>query len=193
MLTQQLASGDNLGKLSGQLGADSGATSQAVGAALPMLLGALASNTNKSGGADSLNRALDKHDGSVMDNLGSFLDAPDTKDGDGILGHVLGGKRQAMESGVSGASGLDASMVSKLLPMLAPVVMGALGQQRRKQSLDAAGVAGLLGNERQEMEKANPAFGMIGKLLDQDGDGSMVDDVAGMVGKGLLGGLFKKR
>ncbi len=192
MLTQQLTGGDNLGQLSRQLGADSGATQQAVGAALPMLLGALAKNSSRADGAEALNRALDKHDGAVLDDLGGFLNSPNIDDGNGILGHVLGNKRQAVEAGVSKASGLNTSMVTKLLPMLAPVVMGALGRQRRTQNMDAGGLAGMLGGERQAIEQSNPAFGMLGKLLDQDGDGNIADDIANM-GKGLLGGLFGKR
>ncbi len=83
-------------------------------------------------------------------------------------------------------------MVTKLLPMLAPVVMGALGRQKRQRGLDAGGLASMLGAERSDMERANPAAGMLGKLLDQDGDGSAVDDIA-RLGKGLLGGLFGGR
>jgi hypothetical protein len=192
MLTQQLGTDQSVGKLSGQLGADSGATRNAVGAALPVILGALARNTKQQDGAAALDRALSKHDGSVLDNLDNFLDAPDTNDGNGILRHVLGNKRGNVEAGVSKVSGMDAAMVTKLLPMLAPVVIGALGRQKRQQGLDAGGLAAMLGTERQSMERSNPAAGMLGKLLDQDGDGAVLDDVA-KIGKGLLGGLFGRR
>ncbi len=193
MLMQQLGSGEQVGQLSKNLGTDTRATQQAVGAAIPVLLGALARNSGQQQGAEALNRALDKHDGTVLDNLGTYLQAPDVKDGEGILRHALGERRQAVEAGVSKASSLDPSMITKLLPMLAPVVMGALGRQRRQQNLDAGGLASMLGGERQQMEQANPAFGMLGKLLDQDGDGSIADDIAGKLGKGLLGGLFGGR
>ncbi len=192
MLTQQLGSDQRVGKLSGQIGADQAAAKNAVGAALPVLLGALARNSSQSQGADALDRALSKHDGGVLDNLDGFLEKPDVTDGNGILGHLLGAKRNAVESGIGKASGLDASMVTKLLPMLAPVVMGALGRQKRQQNLNAGNLASLLGAEQQTMERSNPAMGMLGKMLDRDGDGSIADDIAGM-GKGLLGGLFKRR
>jgi hypothetical protein len=164
MLAQQLGSDQRLSKLGGRLGADAGATKTAVGAALPVLLGALARNSAQPQGADGLDRALGKHDGSVLDDLDGFLDRPDVDDGDGILGHVLGPKRNAVEAGVGRASGLDPSMV----------------------------LAGLLGTEQQRMERSNPAMGMLGSLLDQDDDGNVMDDIANM-GKGLLGGLFGGR
>ena len=192
MLTQQLGSDQRLGKLSGQIGADQAATKNAVGAALPVLLGALARNSSQPQGAEALDRALSKHDGAILNNLDGFLDKPDVTDGNGILGHLLGAKRNAVESGIGKASGLDPAMITKLLPMLAPVVLGAVGQQKRQQGLNAGSLASLLGAEQQTVERSNPAMGMLGKLLDQDGDGSIVDDIAGM-GKGLLGGLFGRK
>jgi hypothetical protein len=193
MITQQLSDDRRVNQLSGQLGADQATTKDALGAALPLLMGALARNSGNQSGAESLNRALDKHDGGILDNLDGFLEAPDVDDGNGILRHMLGNRRANVEAGVSKASGLDLSMVTKLLPMLAPVVLGALGRQKRQNNLNAEGLASMLGTERQQMEQANPAMGMLQGLLDQDGDGQIVDDILGKVGKGLLGGLFGGR
>ena len=53
-----------------QLGADTQTTSNAIGMALPMLLGGLAKNASNPQGASSLNSALSAHDGSILDNLG---------------------------------------------------------------------------------------------------------------------------
>jgi hypothetical protein len=193
MITQQLTDDRRVNQLSGQLGADQESTKNALGAALPLLMGALARNSGDQNGAAALDRALDKHDGGILDDLDGFLQKPDVDDGNGILRHMLGNKRGNVEAGVSRASGLDASMVTKLLPMLAPVVLGALGRQKRQNNLNADGLASMLGTERQQMERANPAMGMLQGLLDQDGDGSVADDILGKVGKGLLGGLFGGR
>jgi hypothetical protein len=192
MLTSQLGSGPALGQLSQQLGADERSTQSALGAALPVLLGALARNSSRSGGAQALDRALERHDGGVLDNLTGFLGAPDVDDGNGILGHVLGERRASVEAGVGKASGIDPSMIAKLLPILAPIVLGALGRQKRQQNLDVGGLTNLLGTERRHIEASGPDLGMLGQLLDQDGDGSVADDVA-KIGGGLLGRLFGKR
>jgi hypothetical protein len=193
MVTQQLTDNRRVSQLSGQLGTDQESTRNALGAALPLLMGALARNSGDRNGAEALDRALDKHDGGILDNLDGFLEAPDVDDGNGILRHMLGNKRNNVETGVSRASGLDPALVTKLLPMLALVVLGALGRQKRQGNLNAEGLASMLGSERQQMEKANPAVGMLQGLLDEDGDGSIADDILGKVGKGLLGGLFGRR
>jgi hypothetical protein len=73
-IATQLDSGA-MNQLGRQLGTDSQSTQNAVQAALPLLLGALAKNSASSGGADALAGALDRdHDGSILDDLhGSFL------------------------------------------------------------------------------------------------------------------------
>lgn len=150
-------------------------------------------NTDKPGGADALFGALSRdHDGGLLDDLGGFLGGGQTTGGDRILGHVLGGKRQAVETGLSRSSGLDMATIGKLLPLLAPIVMGFLGKAQKQQGLDAQGLSSLLTGERQTAERRAPdAMGVLSNLLDTDNDGQVVDDVV-KIGSSLLGGLFGK-
>jgi len=80
--------------------------------------------------------------------------------------------------------------------MLAPIVLGVLGQRSQEQELDAAGLAGLLQTERNVTESALPG---IAQLLDFDGEGDISNgegDISNDVislGSQLLGGLFKKK
>lgn len=182
-----------ISNMSKSIGASPEQTTAAITAALPMLMGALARNSSKEDGANALAGALDRdHDGSILDNLGGFLSGGNTSMGDGILRHVLGGKRNTMEQGIGQMSGLDAQQVGQLIAMLAPVVMGMIGKQKREQNLDAGGLSSMLQAERaQTEEKASPEMGMLGSLLDRDGDGNVADDIAGL-GMDLLGGFLKK-
>jgi hypothetical protein len=189
-LSQQL-SGNTTQQISRELGADEQATGQAISAALPVLFSALARNAAKPQGAEALAAALSKdHDGGILDSITGFLGNAQAGPGDAILRHTLGGKRQAVEMQLGQQAGLDGSTVSKLLPMLAPLVMGALGRAQREQGLDSGKLAELLGGERQRAEQAAPgAMGMMGQLLDSDGDGEIMDDVTKLA-KGLLPGFF---
>jgi len=192
-LVQTLASSlddKTLRQISSTLGADEGQTERAISAALPMLIGALGRNTATTAGAESLTNALGNHDGSILNNLAGLLTQPSTlQDGMGILGHVLGGKQDAVQAGVSQVSGLDKNSTGQLLMMLAPVLLGALGKVQREDNLDAGQVAGLLQKER---ENAESNLGGLASLLDMDGDGSVIDDVM-TIGSSLLGGLFGNR
>ncbi len=182
--------GGTVSQISQTIGADESATSSAIQAALPMLIGGLARNSQSEDGAASLLNALNKdHDGSIMDDIGGFLSGGAAGGiGSAILGHVLGGRQGQVEQGISAASGLDMSKVGPLLALLAPVVMGALGKANQQQGgMDTSALAGLLGGAHQQMSSSSPILGMLGGLLDQDKDGSALDDILGMAGRMMSG------
>ncbi len=184
-LLQKQFQGDNLDRISRRLGTDQGTAGSAVAAALPLLLGALAKNSSGSEGAESLSRALDRdHDGSIMDDLTGFLEGGSTGTGEGILRHVFGGGQARVAGAVSHSSGLKQESVPQLLAMLAPVVMGALGKTKRQENLGTNGLRDLLTQERRQVQ-AQPGAGGLLSILDADGDGSVVDDIGGMLGRFL--------
>jgi hypothetical protein len=192
-LTKSLG-GDAVGHIAKQLGTDENTTGGAMAAVLPTLLGALTRNAKSAEGAESLSRALDRdHDGSILDNLSGFLGNPESGNGAGILRHALGGRQQQVERGLSRTTGLDAGTIGKLLVTLAPVVMGALGKQKREQQMDASALSGFLGREEEDARsKAPQELGFIGQLLDADGDGDVDGGDIAKQGLGMLGKLFSK-
>src|SRR5688500_14533063 len=163
---------DTIQQLSSTLGADPSATSSAVSLALPAILGGLSQNAAQPEGAASLDKALNAHDGSILDNLGGLLGGgggggggPMGMGGIGgaILGHVFGGRRDKVEQGVGRASGLDAAQVAQLMAMLAPIVMGVLGRMKQKKGLDANRLPDVLQQSRAQAEQETPG---LGGLLD---------------------------
>ncbi|MEP6689423.1 MAG: DUF937 domain-containing protein [Gemmatimonadales bacterium] len=183
-MIQQRLGGDAVNQISKQLGTDPSTAQSAIAAALPMLVGALARNAQDPGKAGALANALGRHDGSVLDDVAGYLGRGDTTDGAGILGHVLGGRQQNVQTGLGQATGLDPSKAGMLLSMLAPLVMGALGKAQREKGLDTGGLAGMLGGEQQRAADAAPGvMGMLSSFLDRDHDGSVMDDIGGMLGK----------
>ena len=185
--------GTRTAQMSQAIGADQAATQKALQAALPLLLAALAKNATNRQGPEALHQAVARdHDGSLLENLDGYIARPDTQTGEGILRHVLGAKRPAVEAGISKASGLDAKGVATMMASLAPLVMGMLGQTQRQQNLDAPGLAQMLQGEQRQVAASAPSLGGLARLLDSDNDGQITDDLAKIGGK-LLGGLFGKR
>ncbi len=132
----------------------------------------------------------------MLDDLGSLIKGGGGRsaDGDGILGHVLGSRRQTVERGLSQGTGMDSGSMGKLLSMLAPVVMGALGKSQRENNLDAGGLARMLERERSDVQKRAPQqMGVLGKLLDQNSDGDVDMGDLAKVGMGVLGKLLSNR
>lgn len=187
-MVRQEIGGDAVGHLSRQIGADEDTTQQAISGALPMLVTALANNSSDSGGASSLLGALDRdHDGSILDDVAGFLGQGDTDTGQGILKHVLGGRKETVANGLSRMSGLDKGAAMQLLAMLAPVVMGALGRARRQKNLGGADLSSILQQDRRRVEREAPeGMGVLTQLLDADHDGDVTDDVA-RLGMSMLG------
>lgn len=186
-----LLQGQDLGQLAEQVGGNEGQVKNGVMAALPAMLTALSKNTGTEKGAQELNNALEtKHDGSILNNLSGYLSNPDLKDGAGILNHLFGSQTSNVVNAVSQSSGLDSNGSMKMLQMLAPVLMGMLGQQKKQNNLDAEGIGNLtsmLASNFGSEAGASGIMDVVTNLLDANKDGNVMDDIMGMVGK-LFGG-----
>ncbi|MBF1332634.1 MAG: DUF937 domain-containing protein [Leptotrichia sp.] len=186
-----LLQGQDLGQLAEQVGGNEGQVKNGVMAALPAMLTALSKNTGTEKGAQELNNALEtKHDGSILNNLSGYLSNPDLKDGAGILNHLFGSQTSNVANAVSQSSGLDSNGSMKMLQMLAPVLMGMLGQQKKQNNLDAEGIGNLtsmLASNFGSEAGASGIMDVVTNLLDANKDGNVMDDIMGMVGK-LFGG-----
>jgi len=176
----QLLQPETVHRVSDETGLPPDAASSLVRAALPLLVGGLARNAQRSEGAGALASALQRdHDGSVLDDIAGFLgsgQAPSA--GAGILGHVFGGRTDVIATALARSAGVDAGQAQQVLAMLAPLVLGALGRATRQEQLGPDGLAERLQQERQQLPGGSQLGGLLTGLLDQDGDGSVMDDLA---------------
>jgi hypothetical protein len=168
-----------MAQIAKSLGTDDATTGSAVAAALPAIIAGMANNASQPSGAEALSNALGDHSPSIFDALGPLLGGGG--DGAKILGHVLGGRQPNVEQNIAQQSGLNINVIMKLLPILAPLVMGYLSKQKQDQGLDAGGLGGVLKQERQQVEQKQPGLGGLAAILDGDGDGSIVDDILGKI------------
>ena len=107
---------------------------------------------------------------------------PPQADGGGILGHIFGNSQGQVAQQVSNQTGVSSGQVAQVLMMLAPIVMSYLGRQKQQQGVDSGGLGGLIGGllGGQSAAAAGGIEGMATSMLDRDGDGSYVDDIASM-------------
>jgi len=142
--------------LSATLGLDKNTASQILPQVAPMILGDLKRQMEQRGGAPRVDHILNKYGSAgVLDDIGGLFGRhAQNQNADPRLGGLLG------ESGVNAAGmlsqqfKLDKNTAMKIIPMLAPIILGFLSQRR-----DAGG-AGSQG---------------IAALIDQDGDGNILD------------------
>lgn len=183
-------------------------TQEVLTMALPVLMAAMKRNAATPQGAEGLIGALSgKHNGSILDNLGGLfaggVDSNVITDGSKILGHVLGGKQEQVQNALSAKTGMDANSIAQILKVAAPILLGILSNQAKKENVNSSSgleslLGGMLGGNATKHEQS-----FLESILDANGDGSVIDDVAGMVLGGdnqkkgglgsLLGGLFGKK
>jgi len=195
-----------LNGVSGSTGNDSNKTSSVLTMALPVLMKAMERNASTPQGAQGLMGALNgKHDGSILDNLTDLFDGGVNEevkiDGGKILDHVLGEKQQGVQQVIGQKAGIEADSVGEILKVATPILMGAIGKQARQNNVSSDNeLTGLIGNMLSG-SSINNEQNFLEQILDADGDGSVIDDVAGMVLgdnqkrgglSSFLGGLFKK-
>ncbi len=171
-----------------QLGVSPEVAEQALTQASSVLIGGLAKNASTPEGASALEAALQKHAG--FEGVGSIADI-DVADGSKILDHIFGGKQtevaEALNAAPATAAGLD---FGKVLPALAPILMGMLGSGQ-KQSGGGIGdlLGGLLGGGQTQQASGGGLGSILGGLLGggggtQQASGGGLGDILG----GLLGG-----
>lgn len=178
-----------IGSVAGKFGMDESQAESAVNAAIPALLNGINKNAQTEEGAASLDKALEKHDGGILDNLMGMFGG-DTQeleqDGSGILGHVFGGEQENVAQGIAKKSGLSMQQVLPILTMLAPIVMGYLGKQKKETNTDQGGLGGLLGGllgGGSTKSSGGGIMDMVSGMLDKDKDGSPLDDIMDMFKK----------
>jgi hypothetical protein len=197
-------SGPALQSIARQLGVSPAVAQAAIAAALPLLIKGLSHNVGQTGGAASLFSALDRnHDGSVLDDIMGFVaSGHEAAGGAAILGHLFGGGQNTVAQGLGQTTGLDAAAASKLLAMLAPLVLGQLGREKQSAGLDPAGLAGALMGEQQSLhEQAPSAMDMLSGILNAARSGTGAPAGAApapapdlvSLGASLLGQFLKPR
>ena len=190
-------SGSALQQISQQLGAGQTQTAGAVAAALPLILGALGHNTSQPQGASALLGALGRDHasgGGIGDILGAVLGGSQSRQTDGIgqLGHIFGGRQQTAETGLGQATGLGSDKAQMLMKILAPIVMAYLAKRvfaGGQQQASPEALGDMLGQERQQVQQQGGlGGGLLGAVLDQDGDGQLgLGDLLKM-GAGMMRG-----
>ncbi|RUM69982.1 MAG: hypothetical protein DSZ09_05015 [Sulfurovum sp.] len=142
------------------------------------------------GGAKK-NLQSDQDSGGLLEQIGNsqfseMLNNPDesmqkndiTSIGNDILKELTGSKENSknIAKHVEKETGLSASIIKQILPMLAPLIIGSLSKKSEPMR-----------NEYdQQSSQSGGLEDLLTGMLDKDHDGSMIDDVMGMAMKNLF-------
>ena len=192
------------------LGLDQSQAQTAITALLPAISSALKQNTQTPQGLAGLLGALQNGNHSqYVDQPATLGNAQTVTEGNAILGHLFGSKEvsRAVAGRAAEQTGISSDILKKMLPLVATMAMGSLSKQTQAPDMKsqlaglamqqmlgggakAGGLGGMLGGllgggakkqQRQAQASHQQSMGMLGKMLDADGDGSSMDDILGMV------------
>ena len=175
--------------------------------AAPLIISYLRNKSQDANEAEALNNALDKdHDGSILNNPTSAVERE--AEGNSILDHIFGGEKTTVENQLSQNTGISMDKIGPILAMLAPVIMGYIGQQKQANGINAGGLGdllgGILGGAQQQTQQSNdPLSSILGSVLGgatQQSGGGLGDLLGSVLGGGnqkqsgglgdLLGGIL---
>ncbi|WP_313213999.1 DUF937 domain-containing protein [Soonwooa sp.] len=175
--------------------------------AAPLVISYLRNKSQDAKEAEALNNALDKdHDGSILNDPSQALNRQ--AEGNSILDHIFGGNKVAVENQLSQNTGISMDKIAPVLAMLAPVIMGYIGQQKQQNNVNAGGLGDLLGGilggaqNQAQSQQSHPLNDILGSVLgggqSQSSSNPLNDILGSLLGggnqqqsqKGGLGGLL---
>lgn len=176
-VVMQFLTPDMIAKIASALGLDRNLVQKAIGGAVPALLSSVADAATTPGGMRQLFNLLQQQSGS-LESVKSAIAGSGQKTladtGSSMLSGLFGGGAlDSMAQSIGRFAGINENASKSMLGMLAPVVLGALGQQQRNSGLDASGVASLLASQKDQIVSAIPSG-----LADQLSAAGLIDRTA---------------
>ena len=159
-----------------QVGIDVDSANSIIGKLAPILMGGAKSNFNSDKDSGELIKKIES------DNYAEMFDKPEEavkqdnfkELGNDILSQLTGSKENSKEVAkhVENETGISSSIIKNMLPMLAPMIIGALTKTSSASTIDSSA-----------QSTGSDMTSMLINLIDQDNDGSVIDDVMGMASK----------
>jgi hypothetical protein len=195
-ITDMLAQMGGLQSMARELGVSEAQAASGADALLPAILGGFKKQAQaQSTGLEGLGGLLGQlGGGGLLDEVLS-PQPTDVSHGNDVLAQIFGSRdvSRAVATNAASQSGLDPSLLKKMLPMVAMMVAGFMAKGSGAAAQPAAGggglgdlLGGLLGGGAGA--GASPMGGGLGGLasmLDMNNDGNPLDDILRIAGKAL--------
>ena len=186
-ITDILAQAGGLQSMARELGVSESQAARGAEALIPAILGGFRKQADaQPGGFEGLGGLLSQlGGGGLLDNVLS-PQPTDVSRGDNVLGEIFGSRdvSRAVAGNAAAKTGLDASLLKKMLPMLAMMVAGYMAKQRGGGSESAgSSLGGLLGGLLGGQGSGGGGLGGLAAMLDQDGNGNPLDEILRQVAR----------
>jgi len=161
-----------------QLGINIKDTGSIIEKLAPILMGGAKSNLNSDKDSGGLLKHVEQNNyADIFDKPDAHINNGDFKNmGNDILAELTGSKENSREVAkhVENETGISSTIIKSVLPMLAPMIIGALTKKSAPE----------IGN--QASTQSSGMTDLLTGLIDRDKDGSAIDDIMGMAAKFLF-------
>ncbi len=128
-MMKTMLSPDSIAKMSEKTGTSTDAVKSVLLSAMPAMLSGVQGQASNKDTVAGFAGALDSHAKDDTSDISAFLSNVDIKDGEKIVGHLLGGEKAATTKAAATKAGLSNAATGKILGAAAPLLMSLLGQQ----------------------------------------------------------------
>ena len=160
-----------------QVGIDTKDADSIIGKLAPILMGGAKSNLQSDKDSSGLIKHIETSNyADIFQEPEKHMKEKEFKNmGNEILSELTGSKENSREVAkhVEEETGVSSSIIKSVLPMLAPMIIGALTHKS----------APTLQNSSSTSSSSSSITDMLTDLIDQDNDGSTIDDIMGMAAK----------
>lgn len=164
----QLFNNDIVNKMAAAFGESDGGIDKALKATVPSVLAGFVSKANEPNGANQLlGYSQDAANAGVISNISSMFSGEGNilDKGLDMVRNLFGTRFEGIVQAISQFSGIRSSSASSLISMVAPMALGVLGNETKRNNLSPAGLASYLNDQKAGIINAIPAGLGIGSLL----------------------------
>ncbi|QAU35197.1 DUF937 domain-containing protein [Janthinobacterium sp. 17J80-10] len=196
-ITDILAQMGGLQSMARELGVSESQAASGAEALIPAILGGFKKQAQEQpAGIDGLGGLLGQLGGGGLLDQVLGPQPTDVSQGNEVLGQIFGSKdvSRAVAQDAASQSGLDPSLLKKMLPIVAMLVTGYMAKQGGAAAQGGGGLGGLGGiggmlggllGGQSATGTTQGAGGGFASMLDMNGDGNALDDIMRLAGKAL--------
>lgn len=168
-MTQSFMTPDLIQKFSGALGQPADKIQSGLKSVLPAFLMGVANKGSSSEGAESLIK---------------MAKTPNVEGSEAVNG-IFGNNLSTITTSLGASTGMSSSSITKMMGMIAPMVMGVIGKKVNQDGLNASGLMGFLGSQKSSLANMVPAgiSNMFGFGAASAGIGAVAGSVKGAMNK----------
>lgn len=155
-MTQNFMTPDFMNKFSGALGQPSDKIQSGLKSVIPTLIMGLVTKGSTKEGAEGIVKMVNRQGLDSAETPSDLNDEGYLRKGNEVINGVFGNNLNSVVSGLGSSTGMSSSSITKMLGMVAPLVMGVVGSKIKREGMSASNVQGFLNQQKSSVSNLLP-------------------------------------